>query len=154
MPCRPAEYDFTREDGEQAEDRVVTAPPRPEDAGRGRYHYPEHGSWALELLFRADREERWLCEARTVLMQVARHRAPSADLASSFEDQLQAHRAHRGEDLEAVRSALRLQIQYLERQDSGPNVELNQLRDKLARAKALSIDDILHDRDELESLWP
>ena len=195
MPCRPAEYDLRRKDGEKAEAEVTEAirerhelrhvlldyatdpdleltqplaselgrfvsekpeplQPRPEDANPERYPNPVQGSWALELLYRADREQKKLCEGRTIMVRLAEIRPPSPSVMKKFSAQLQAHRRHRQEDLDAVCSALRDRINYLQRQKGPGHPEVAPLRVRLEQALALTVDDILADRDLLKSFWP
>ena len=128
-------------------DRYASAPadppPRPTEAPPERYRYPQIGKWALELTFRAEREERWLCEARTLLMKLA-----------AMEAQAKAHRRHREEDLAAVRKALKRVLANFRVTDAATAEEFIRLQEKLARAEALTVDAILDDRETLESLWP
>lgn len=139
---------------ESVSEQIPPLPPRPEGAVPNRYPTPRHGSWALELLFRADREERTLCEGRTLLMKLSAVRAPSSEVRADCEKQIEAHREHRVEDLGAVRQALRDQLAYFERLDDRSAKELDELRERLRRAEGLLVDDILHDRSELDALWP
>jgi hypothetical protein len=195
MPCRPAEYDLRKEDGERSELEVAqlvdqrnrvrrllqeyatkpslalptqmqeelirlasetpeALPPRPENATPGRYAYPEEGSWALELAFQASREEKKLCEARTLLMSIALLSPPSDEMQSAYDEQEKAHRLHRLEDLETARSYLRDHLAHLEALDDVHEDTVADVRRRLLRAEQLTVDDILVDRSELESLWP
>ena len=195
MPCRPAEYDLGRKDGDRAEADVAEAirqrhvlrhvlldyatdpdlelpsslakdlgrfvsmkpeplQPRPEAAPESRYAHPVEGSWALELLYRADREKRALCEGRTIMVRLAAVRPPSAAVKQKFHSQLLAHRQHRQEDLDAVREALRDRINWIQRQKGPQHPEVAPLRSRLDQALAMKVDDILEDREMLSALWP
>ena len=195
MPCRPAEYDLRKVDGERSELEVIhlidqrnrvrrllvqyatmpglvlptpmreglmrlaseepePLPPRPEKATPGRYSHPEEGSWALELAYQASREEKKLCEARTLLMRIALLSPPSDEIQSAYDEEERAHRLHRLEDLEATRSHLRDHLAHLEALADVDQDRVADVRRKLLRAEQLTVDDILVDRSELESLWP
>ena len=88
------------------------------------------------------------------MVRLAEIRPPSPSVMKKFSAQLQAHRRHRQEDLDAVCSALRDRINYLQRQKGPGHPEVAPLRVRLEQALALTVDDILADRDLLKSFWP
>lgn len=73
------------------------------------------GEWAMDMAFRASREETLLCEIRCVLALVTRKAGPPpVEISASVDEQLARHRTHRAGDRNALRDSLESTIQHLE----------------------------------------
>ena len=115
------------------------------------------GEWAMEMAFRADREEKLLCEARCVLARVARALGtPPAAIAARVTHQLAQHRAHRIGDRNAVRAEIEGVVERLEAagRSASPDDRLAALRQRLAKLDGLTDAELLEDREALNALWP